>query len=172
MTEHWLPIPGYEGRFEVSDAGRVKSLDRVVRCGYGKTRTVRGRILQPIVLEDGRLGVNLPGNPRRRFRVHRLVLMAFVGPPSCGEEACHYPDPNPTNNNLSNLRWDTRRENALDSVRQGICHWSNKTHCPHDHEYTTENTYINNRGARECRTCRRKWIQKSNARRYHKKSNA
>ena len=46
-------------------------------------------------------------NGQRFFRVHRLVLSAFVGPCPVGMEACHFPDRNPSNNHLENLRWDT-----------------------------------------------------------------
>lgn len=59
---------------------------------------------------------------KKRYQVHRLVLMAFVGPCPEGMEACHYPDRNPTNNNLQNLRWDTRSNNAKDAVVHGTCH--------------------------------------------------
>lgn len=151
--ERWLPIVGYEGQYEVSDAGRVRSLARRVPCGYGNTRLVPSRILKPVVMKDGRLGVTLPGSPRRRFRVHRLVLSAFVREPLPDEEACHHPDPDPTNNRLENLRWDTRTENCLDIVRQGRHHWANKTHCPRNHEYTKENTYMYPDGRRGCRIC-------------------
>lgn len=54
----------------------------------------------------------------RKYCVHRLVLEAFVGPCPPGLLACHK-DGNPTNNNLSNLRWDTRSANAIDSINHG-----------------------------------------------------
>jgi hypothetical protein len=52
-------------------------------------------------------------------KVHALVLNAFVGPPAPGMEACHDPDPDPSNNKLSNLRWDTRKANAEDCTKHG-----------------------------------------------------
>lgn len=58
-----------------------------------------------------------PGTSHRL--VHRLVLEAFVGPCPPGLECCHDPDPNPANNHLSNLRWDTHKNNIADAVRQG-----------------------------------------------------
>lgn len=53
------------------------------------------------------------------FLVHRLVLEAFVGPCPEGMEACHDPDPDPTNNRLDNLRWDTPKANGQDRIRHG-----------------------------------------------------
>lgn len=150
--ENWRAIPGYEGAYEVSDLGRVRSLDREVHHTDGRVRRLRGALIKPTVMDDGRLTVTLPGKPRRKHRVHRLVLRAFVGEPEPGQEACHHPDPTPTNNRLSNLRWDSSSENMLDRVRTGTHHQANKTHCPQGHEYTPENTYVNG-GRRTCRTC-------------------
>ena len=59
------------------------------------------------------------GKIRRTRMIHHLVLEAFIGPRPQGKEACHDPDPSPNNNNLSNLRWDTRQANSDDKVRLG-----------------------------------------------------
>jgi hypothetical protein len=68
----------------------------------------------------GRLLVCLHENGKRKeHKVHRLVLEAFVGPCPLGMEACHYPDRDPTNNHVENLRWDTPSANQLDAVRHG-----------------------------------------------------
>lgn len=150
--ERWLPIPGYEGLYEVSDLGNIRSLDRTVKRSDGKLRRFKGKAITPTIV-NGRARVTLPGNPRRKHRVHRLVLLAFVGPPPPGTEACHSPDPDPLNNRLENLRWDTSSENMRDRVRHGTHFWANRTHCPHGHEYTPENTYIDKRGSRNCRAC-------------------
>jgi hypothetical protein len=86
-------------------------------------------------------------------RVHRLVLLAFVGPCPKGMEACHWDD-NPGNNHLSNLRWDTSLANKRDMARNGIGNqnWM-KTHCVRGHEFTPENTYARGDGGRDCRAC-------------------
>ena len=52
-------------------------------------------------------------------RVANLILRAFVGPPMEGQEACHYPDPDVTNNNLTNLRWDSHEGNMMDRRKHG-----------------------------------------------------
>lgn len=56
---------------------------------------------------------------KKKYAVHRLVLEAFVGPCPDGMEGCHDPDPNPSNNAISNLRWDTKKANQADRVRHG-----------------------------------------------------
>jgi hypothetical protein len=157
MNETWLPVPGYESLYEVSDHGRVRSMDRLQRRGPAPGMCYRrGRILKPMRSTVGRLKVGLySGGARRMFLIHRLVLEAFVGPCPDGMEACHYDD-DPDNNHLSNLRWDTRLANRADLVRNGI-HWNTrKTHCLRGHEFTPDNTYYfaNVRHCRRCRTVR------------------
>jgi hypothetical protein len=153
--EVWRPVRGYEGKYEVSDLGRVRSIARTVQTSTGQRRYA-GRILSPGTRTGGHHFVILParriGFPRRNAAIHQLVLEAFVGARPPGMEACHADD-NKANNRLSNLRWDTRRENTLDRVRNGIHHLANKTACPKGHEYSEENTYITTSGGRACRAC-------------------
>ncbi len=59
------------------------------------------------------------GGAAHKMFVHRLVLLAFVGPCPNGMEACHFPDRDVTNNRLSNLRWDTKQANAADATTHG-----------------------------------------------------
>lgn len=66
------------------------------------------------------------------------------------------------NNHLDNLRWGTPKNNSEDALRNGVNGQAKKTHCPRDHEYTPENTYIQRsiwkgkvRIARRCNTCHR-----------------
>lgn len=151
--EKWLPIAGWEGLYEVSDLGRVKSLERKARNRSGMRR-VRERVLKQTPGTDGKLHVGLHRNGLVSSRVvHRLVLEAFVGPCPEGLEACHGPG-GALDNRLCNLRWDTRSSNQHDAVREGTHHQSGKTHCKMQHAYTPENTVrwgVN--GGRRCRTC-------------------
>jgi hypothetical protein len=122
-TEIWKDIPGYEGRYQASDLGRIKSLRRQVRSKNWYThkdfyRTVPERILRPgRYAKTGHLSVVLErggsGKP-----VHKLILMTFVGRPPQGCESLHR-DGNPANNRLDNLHYGTRTENILDVYRQG-----------------------------------------------------
>lgn len=117
--ENWKAVPGCEGSYEVSDQGRVRSLDRVVECPcrWGGTRSfpLKGRVLKQAAIHD-HLVVHI-GKRRQEF-VHRLVLMAFDRLPNDGEE-CRHLDGNPRNNRLGNLAWGSRSENIADRKRLG-----------------------------------------------------
>lgn len=149
--EQWRPVVGHEGLYEVSDWGRVKSLRRTLPHPVSKTKTYPERILKACPTnKQGHLVVQL-GKHNKQY-VHRLVLLAFVGPPAPGQEACHWDD-DTSNNHLSNLRWGTRQANMIDRSRNGGCLNKNKTHCKYGHEFTPENTRITKEGGRVCRTC-------------------
>lgn len=147
--ERWLAVPGYEGSYEVSCRGRVRSLDR--RDSRGHRR--RGKLLTPGAAEGAHPTVALCVNGiARSHHVHRLVLLAFVGPRPEDMQACHWND-DPTDNRIENLRWDTPSANSLDSVRNGTHPKSRITHCPKGHEYRASNTYNHPSGGRICREC-------------------
>lgn len=150
MTENWRPVSGYEGAYEVSDQGRVRSLDRIARDG----KRLRGRVLRPFVMPTGHVrAVLVKDGVRRTLKVHRLVLQAFVGPAPEGTEALHR-DGNAGNNTLSNLRWGTKSENSRDQIAHGTHPFASRTHCPADHPYSEANTYRHPRtGHRHCREC-------------------
>lgn len=123
MTEEWKDIPGYEGRYQASTMGRIRSLDRRVRVvchGKEATRLMRGRVLRPGKCRTGHVSVVL-GNKANGSPVHKLVALTFIGPRPDGCEICHN-DGDPTNNAVSNLRYDTRAENNKDITRQGKRH--------------------------------------------------
>lgn len=158
-AERWLPVVGFEGRYEVSDLGNIRSADRTfVRYSRGVRQVVRWkqRPRKQFQHPTGYMQVNLrhPNRPKGYAKVHRLVLEAFVGPCPDGMECCHANDVH-GDNRLENLRWDTPSANARDKIRNGRDSQSNKTRCPQNHEYTPENTRILANGARRCRTCAR-----------------
>lgn len=109
--EIWKDIPGYEGRYQVSDAGRVRSVDRPVRVvchGVDTVPVAQGKVLRPGRNNSGHVTVALGrGNSRL---VHQLVLEAFVGPCPNGCEVLHL-NHQPADNRLSNLNYGTRSEN-------------------------------------------------------------
>src|SRR5690606_38480338 len=85
---------------------------------------------------------------------HVLVAEAFIGPRPEGAE-CLHGDGDHTNNMVSNLRWGTKSENQLDSVRHGTHHQANKTHCPRGHELVEGNLARRKLPYRQCLTCER-----------------
>lgn len=153
--EQWLPVVGYEGLYEVSDQGRVRSLDRDITNKLGHVRRFPGKMLTPYKKQCGHLKINLSkGGEDNPSLVHRLVLTAFVGPCPEGMHACHWNDDG-TDNRLSNLRWGTSSENKHDAVRNGKHVCANKTHCPHGHRYAGPNLYMTKKGGRTCMACKK-----------------
>jgi len=153
-SEQWKPIAGYEGYYQVSDLGRVRSMARVIPEPRWGARRQPAKIHNPW-LSHGYPNVTLHRDGIRQTRiVHRLVLEAFVGPCPEGMEGCHN-DGNPRNNRLDNLRWDTPLANNLDVIRHGNNLNVNKTHCPEGHPYDAAHTYRAANGKRHCRECNR-----------------
>lgn len=150
IAERWLPVTGYEGCYEVSSQGKVRSVDHL----DGRGRRVKGRVLAFRPLPNGRPRVSLSrGGVATDAYPYRLVLEAFVGPCPDGMEALHWDD-DFGNNAIENLRWGTRTENMRDMSRNGGGN-AGRTHCPSGHAYTVENTYVypgerKHRGCREC----------------------
>lgn len=118
--EIWKAVRNYEGLYEVSNIGSVRSIDRTVVRRDGKIKRFRG---QPI---KTRLSFGYPvvtiskQGVLRTYSVALLVLEAFRGSRPNGYEVCHHPDPNRTNCRLDNLRFDTHAENMKDKVRLGV----------------------------------------------------
>lgn len=107
MAERWLPVPGWPG-YEVSDRGRVRSVERVIADG----RTAAGVLLKPSRDKDGYRYVTLSdGSRRRKVHVARLVLEAFTGPCPDGMEVLHG-NGRRWDNRLGNLRYGTDGENS------------------------------------------------------------
>lgn len=115
----WLPVVGYEGSYEVSESGEVRSVERTVVRGNGTVQEVAEKVLTKHPDRRGYHLVSLTRNHKAvHRRVHRLVLEAFVGPCPEGHEGLHG-DGDMHNNHRSNLRWGTRTENVHDSMRHG-----------------------------------------------------
>ena len=162
--EEWRPVVGYEGIYEVSDMGRVRSLPREVNRGRAGYITMPGRVLKPHVERYARLRlVSTDGRGSTRY-VHRLVAEAFHGPCPGGMEVCHENGQH-LDNRAENLRYDTRAGNQRDLVKHGRHLYARRTHCGKGHEFTASNTVMRSgRGYtwRECRACeeergKRRW---------------
>lgn len=118
--EEWLPVVGYEGMYEVSNKGRVRSLDRTWTQWHGGLVPILGTMLSQVCHPDsGYMTVHLSKEGRKRRRpVHVLLLESFVGPQPEGMEGCHN-NGKPGDNRRENLRWDTHSANMFDAVRHG-----------------------------------------------------
>lgn len=117
MSEQWLPVYRFEDNYEVSNYGRVRSLERWVAGRNGSQRRLQGQMLQPRKREDGAMAVNLwKDNKYQQRLVHRLVLESFDRPQPRGTEAAHI-NLIPHDNRRENLRWEpvavSRRKRAL-----------------------------------------------------------
>lgn len=120
MIEKWLPVPGYETEYAVSNMGRVRRLDHFVFTHTKKYRTkvtifLEGKILRPGIASNGYLTVSLK---RRTYCVHVLVMCAFKGECPEGYEVAHN-DGDKLNCKLGNLRYATRSDNNKDKTTHG-----------------------------------------------------
>ena len=120
MEEVWKDIKEYKGLYQVSNFGRVRSVDRyVTQQGRGKefTGLRKGRIIKPRLQNSGYLLVwlSMQGTVRAHT-VHRLVGTAFISNPD-GLSDINHKDGNKKNNNVLNLEWCTRNENIRHAYR-------------------------------------------------------
>lgn len=153
-ASEWREVPGFPG-YLVSDDGQVASTKRGTLRLLSQQRLHAGH--SQVWLYSGER------SERRGIQVHRLVLLAFVGPAPEGHEACHRND-TPSDNRLANLYWGTRADNMQDRLRNGGNPFVKRTHCPKGHGYTPENTRIY-RGSRSCKECQRIRVRERDARR-------
>lgn len=148
VLESWLPVPGFEDGYAISDQGRLWSR-RWARCLTQKSNAA-GHWQQSLS----------PGKTPRL--VHRIVLEAFVGPCPEGMEALHEND-DPGDNRLANLTWGTRSDNQHDRVRNGIHHMARRTACVNGHNYVSGSWAPGPGNSRNCRVCCREKMRRRRA---------
>ena len=119
--EIWIPIPGFEGCYEVSSEGRVRSLGRILRDGKPFT----GRVLKPGIKKGGKKGngyavvvLSVDGLHHTKY-AHRLVMKAFCLSDRADVEVNHR-NGKKHDNRLSNLEWVTRGENMIHAYANGL----------------------------------------------------
>lgn len=150
----WRSVVGYEGRYSVSSLGQVRN----DQTGRVRSLNVKGGSRGGHLMVDW----NTSGK-KEYFKVHHLVLEAFVGPRPDGMHGLHRDD-DKTNNSVENLYWGTHFDNMQDKVRNGNHHCAKKTECGKcGSPLSGENLYLAPNGSRKCRHCRR--VQ--NVERYH-----
>ncbi len=127
MEEVWIDIKEYEGYYQISNLGRVRSLDRLVKHSDGHERKQFGKILKPIFDVGGYQYIALHKNANgKMFKVHRLVALAFI-PNINNKLEINHLDEDKKNNKAENLEWCTRLENE---------HWGTKRErCMHNTDY-------------------------------------
>jgi len=104
MTEVWLPFPFTDGKYEVSN--------------YGRVRKTHSKLIKSLQLEKGYCRVTLTLDKERHFFVHGAVMRAFYGEPPKGHQVNHK-DCDKTNNRLENLEYVTPKENIQHSIKNG-----------------------------------------------------
>ena len=116
MNEEWRPIPGYEGMYEISDFGNVRSLDRIDSNG----RRRKGVPIHTKLDGGGYCLLHICKESKRKtFRPHVMVMLVFVGSCPAGYEVNHK-DGNKPNNSLSNLEYLTRSDNDKHAFSIGL----------------------------------------------------
>lgn len=121
MSEIWKDIAEFKGSYQVSDIGRVRSVDRVVTFSDGRVRKYKGKVLKPYINNTGYEQVMLyDDNGYNLKRVHRLLLETFKPHVNMSNLDVNHIDGNKLNNHLTNLEWLTRRDNILHACDIGL----------------------------------------------------
>lgn len=106
-NEIWKDIQGYEGLYQVSTLGRVRSLDRLIKSRYGNFRKITGKIIKPNKIWSGYLRISLWKQQQVEYKsLHRLVAETFIPNPQ-NLPCVNHKDEVKSNNSVSNLEWCT-----------------------------------------------------------------
>lgn len=166
MEEEWRPVVGWEDYYSVSSTGRVRSDTRKILRSNGVPQTIPMRVMKQVENKLGYKSLHLTrdGKPVG-WQVHRLVAFAFLGEPPEGKNLVLHGLGGPGDNSVENIRWGNHKENMQDAEDEGTANfWGHKTNpkynCPSGHPYEGSNLYIDPRGRRVCRTCKREWARR------------
>ena len=126
---NWVKIKGYEDFYEISSSGEIRSKDRTLTDKIGRTRSWKGKVLNPDIAPNGYYRVSFSINRKRKqFYVHRLIAEHFIPNPDNLPQVNHI-DGNKLNNSLDNLEWVTVQDNVIHAYKNGLVkHVSGKEH--------------------------------------------
>ena len=152
-AEVWKTYPKCE-HYQVSNKGRVRSIDRTVITKDNRKKSIKGVMLKTYEDKLGRPHV-VPyyDGKHHTTRVSRMMVESFIRPLKKGELVRHLND-KANDNRLENLAIGDQFDNMRDCVRNGNHYFANKTHCPYGHEYVAWNL-TNKKNARGCLSCAR-----------------
>lgn len=121
MQEIWKDIKNYEGLYQVSNLGRVKSLNRICYDSVRKyNKKIFKRILKQAIAKPGYYTINLTKNGKQQtYRIHRLVAETFI-PNPYNYPIINHIDGNKLNNNINNLEWCTYKHNSKEAKKLGL----------------------------------------------------
>lgn len=118
--EEFRDIPGWEGYYQVSNLGTVRSVDRAVGSVTGKVYYRKGKVLKQLLNEDGYMVVNIARNGKdRTIGVHRAMALAFIPNPE-NKPMVNHLNAIRTDNRLDNFEWCTNAENVKHSFNLGL----------------------------------------------------
>lgn len=123
--EQWRDIEGYEGLYQVSNEGRVRSLDKIVSSKCGSKSLRKGKIMKPHIADNGYLRVILQNNGViKNYPLHYLVIKTFIGEKPEGMQINHK-DENKLNNSVENLEYCTPKYNCNYGNRNRVLSYKN-----------------------------------------------
>lgn len=132
MEEEWRDIRGFEGYYQVSNLGRVRSLNRTITCSLGKSFKKKGKVLSMNKFSSSgyRICMLTKGKIRENKFFHRLVCQAFLPNPE-NKPFVNHIDNDKLNNNITNLEWSTPMENTTHAknigvIKNGLDHYCSK----------------------------------------------
>jgi hypothetical protein len=152
----WKTVLGYEGYYEVSNCGNVRSVNRIIIDINGNKLNYKSKQLKPASNKDGYLQVGLSKNCKTNsYCIHQLEALAFIPNPE-NKPTVNHIDGIKTNNYIDNLEWSTKSEQAIHSLKHNLRTmpnaWIGKFGSKHGaskkvSQYTKDNVFINTYGS-------------------------